>query len=37
MELAEGLEYLQLKKYHWISFSLTVTIIDWLEKPSLLR
>jgi len=36
MELAGGLDYLRLKKYPWISFSLTVTIFDRLEKPVLL-
>ena len=36
IELAGGLDYLCFKKFPWISFSLTVTILDRLEKPVLL-
>jgi len=36
IELAGGLDYPRLKKYPWISFSLTLTILDRLEKPVLL-
>ena len=36
IEFAGGLDYLRLKKYPWLSFSLTVTIMDRLEKLDLL-
>jgi len=33
IKFAAGLDYLRLKKYPWIPLSLTVTILDRLEKP----
>ena len=36
IELAGGLDYLRLQEYPWIFVSLTVTILDRLEKPVLL-
>ena len=36
IELTDGQDYLRLKKYPWISFSLTVTILDRLEERDLL-
>jgi len=35
-ELAGGQDYFRLNEYRCISFSLTVTILDRLEKPVLL-
>ena len=36
IELAGGLDHLRLKEYPWIPLSLTVTILNRLEKPVLL-
>ena len=35
-ELAGGRNHLRLKEYPWIPLSLTVTILDRLEKPVVL-
>jgi len=36
IELAGGLDHLRLKEYPWIAVSLTITILNRLEKPVLL-